>query len=339
MSFSSREIRLSSRPDGAPTAANFEVGEVSLAAPGEGEVLVRNLWMSVDPYMRGRMNDQRSYVPPFQIGEALQGGALGEIVESNHSDYAAGDKVMHMLGWREGFVSTPEASLLTKVEEFPGVPLQSYLGALGMPGLTAYVGLLDIGEPKEGETVLVSAGSGAVGAVVCQIARIKGCRVVATAGSDEKCAWLRDELKVDAAINYKTASPNLFKALSEACPNGVDVYFENVGGEHLQCAIELMNPFGRLPMCGMISHYNDTAPAPGPTNLIQTVGKSLKMQGFIVSNHFDRQSAFLADMAEWAQAGQMRWKETVYEGVERAPDAFMALFSGDNFGKMLVKLA
>ena len=292
--------------------------------------------MTVDPYMRGRMMDRESYIPPFQIGQVLDGGSVGEVVESRGGPFAKGDYVCGFAGggWREYYVS--DGSMLQKVDG-ASIPLQAYLGAVGMPGLTAYGGLLKIGEPKEGETVLVSAASGAVGAIVCQIAKIKGCRVVGTAGSDAKCAWLRDEVGIDAAINYKTCG-GLEAAIAKECPKGVDIYFENVGGEHLEAALNLMNQHGRMIMCGMISQYNSTDVPVGPTNLILVVGKSLKMQGFIVTDHLDMIVDFFNDMAAWIAAGKIKWQETVLEGIENAPRAFMNLFSGKNFGKMLVRL-
>lgn len=331
----SREIRLKSRPVGMPKESDFELAETEVPAPGEGEVLVRNIWMSVDPYMRGRMYDRESYVPPFQIGKPLEGGAIGQVVASNAPELKVGDYVQSMMGWREYFVAKPDA--LQKIEDVAGVPIQAYLGTLGMPGLTAYAGLLRIGELKDGETVFVSAASGAVGSVVCQIAKAKGCYVVGSAGSDEKCQWLEEVAGIDKAINYKTCG-NLMDAVGEAFPKGIDVYFENVGGEHLEAALEHMRPFGRLAMCGMISQYNATEPAPGPSNLIYMVGKSLKMQGFIVSNHLDMLPDFVRDMSKWIAEGKMKWQETVEEGIERAPHAFLNLFTGGNFGKMLVKI-
>jgi len=333
--FTSREVRLKSRPVGLPTADNFELASVELGAPGEGEVLVRNRWMSVDPYMRGRMYDRESYVPPFQIGAALQGGAVGEIVESRHPDYAPGDLVMSFLGWREGFVAAPAAAMMEKLPADTGVPAQTFLGVLGMPGLTAYAGLLEIGQPKPGETVFVSGAAGAVGSLVAQIARIKGCTVVASAGSDEKCAWLK-AAGIDHAVNYKRG--DLLAQVQAAAPKGIDVYFDNVGGEHLEVAIETARPFARLVECGMISAYNDTEPTPGPRNIIMVVGKSLRIRGFIVSEFASLRPQFIADMSGWIREGKIRWEETVEEGVANAPAAFLKLFSGGNTGKMLVKL-
>ncbi|WP_425062516.1 NADP-dependent oxidoreductase [Pyruvatibacter mobilis] len=330
----SKEVRLKARPEGMPKLEDFEVAETEIGAPGDGEVLIRNIWMSVDPYMRGRMYDRESYVPPFQIGAPLEGGAIGQVVASNSDKVAVGDYVQSMLGWREYAVAKGEE--VQKVDE-NAAPIQAYLGTLGMPGMTAYAGLLRVGELKDGETVFVSAASGAVGAVVCQIAKAKGCFVVGTAGSDDKCKWLEETAGIDTAINYKTCG-NLTEAVREAAPKGIDVYFENVGGEHLVAALENMRPFGRLAMCGMISQYNDTTPTPGPNNLIYMVGKSLKMQGFIVSNHFDLLPDFIRDMSQWIKEGKIKWEETVEDGIERAPNAFLNLFTGGNFGKMLVKV-
>ena len=330
----SREIRLKSRPAGPPAAANFEVASVDIAAPGVGEVLVRNRWMSVDPYMRGRMYDRASYVPPFQIGEPLQGGALGEVVESNAEGFAKGDLVSSMFGWREMFVAP--ASALEKLPRAVNVPDQAFLGVLGMPGLTAYAGLLEIGQPKAGETVFVSGGAGAVGSVVAQIAKLKGCTVVATAGTDAKCDWLRSR-GVDHAINYKTCG-SLLAAMQAAVPKGIDVYFDNVGGEHLEVAIETARPFARFVECGMISGYNAMEETPGPRNIIQIVGKSLRIRGFIVLEFASLRPQFLKDMTGWIADGQVTWEETVTNGVETAPDAFIGLFSGGNTGKMLVKI-
>jgi NADPH-dependent curcumin reductase CurA len=330
----SREIRLKSRPVGLPVADNFELATVELAAPGPGEVQVRNLWMTVDPYMRGRMNDVKSYTPPFALGEAMQGGAVGEVTVSNDPALKPGDLVQSMFGWREGF--NAPAAAVQKLDTH-GLPPQAFLGAAGMPGLTAYVGLLRVASLKDGDVVFVSAGSGAVGTVVCQIAKLKGHKVIASAGGPEKCAFLRDELGVDVAIDYK-AEP-IGEALAKAAPEGIDVYFENVGGEHLEAAIACANPFARFALCGMISMYNATTPPMGPRNIVLAVGKSLRLEGFIVSNHADMAPAFQKDLAAWHAAGKFKWRETVFEGIDKAPDAFLGLFRGENFGKMLVKLA
>jgi NADPH-dependent curcumin reductase CurA len=330
----SREIRLKSRPDGIPTQHNFEIAEVTLPETAENELLVKNLYMSVDPYMRGRMMDRKSYVPPFQVGQPLEGGSVGKVVESKNDKFEPGDIVLNMLGWREYFVSNGKG--LTRINPGKG-PVQAYLGTLGMPGMTAYFGLLEIGKPNEGETVFVSAASGAVGSIVSQIAKIKGCRVVGSAGSDEKVAWLKEVAGVDEAFNYKTVN-NLFKTVGELCPNGIDVYYENVGGQHLEAALEHMNTYGRLVMCGMISQYNATRPPVGPSNLGHMISKQLKMEGFIVARFSNKMAQFQTDMGKWIAEGRIKWKETVLEGIDKAPEAFMGLFRGDNFGKMVVKL-
>ncbi len=330
----SREVRLKSRPEGLPTAANFEVAAVDLPAPGPGEVQVRNHFMSVDPYMRGRMYDRPSYVPPFQIGEALQGGAVGEVVASNDPAFAVGDAVQSMWGWREAF--NAPANTLQKLDTSSGLPLQAFLGVAGMPGMTAYAGLLRVGGLKDGDVVFVSAAAGAVGSVVCQIAKIKGHTVIGSAGGPEKAAFLKS-IGVDHVIDYK-AVPDLKAALREAAPKGIDVYFENVGGEHLEAAIDSARPFARFALCGMISQYNETGEPKGPSNIIQAVGKSLRLEGFIVSNHYDMLPDFLRDMSAWIGSGQLQWKDTVDEGIDNSAGAFIKLFKGENMGKMLVKL-
>ena len=329
-----REIRLKRRPAGMPAEADFELAETPVPTPGEGEVLVRNSYMSVDPYMRGRMVDRASYVPPFQVGEVLSGGAVGTVVKSNNPRFKPGDQVNHFNGWREWFVSN--GADLQAVTPPPGVGVQSFLGALGMPGLTAYAGLLKVGALKDGERVFVSAASGAVGAVVCQIAKAKGCTVVGSAGSDDKCAWLK-EIGCDAAINYRKAG-DLTAAVKAAFPQGIDVYFENVGGEHLDAALANMRMNGRIPVCGMIAQYNATELPPGPKNIINVIPMRLRIEGFIVSDYFSMTPDFIADMTKWVAAGKMKWKETILDGIENAPKAFIGLFKGDNFGKMLVRL-
>jgi NADPH-dependent curcumin reductase CurA len=329
-----REIRLKSRPVGLPAAENFEMAEITLPEPGAGEVLVRNLWMSVDPYMRGRMYDRPSYVPPFQIGEAMQGGAIGRVELSNNPEFKPGDLVESMNGWREAFVSVGGALQKLPAEN---VPPQAYLGILGMPGLTAYSGLARIGQPKSGETVFVSGAGGAVGATVCQIAKLRGCTVVASAGSDAKLAWLKS-VGVDAGVNYKTCG-NLLEAVRAAAPKGIDIYFDNVGGDHLEVALEVARPFARFIECGMISAYNDTELKPGPRNMSYIIGKNITMRGFIVSTFWDMREEFRAEMTQWIKDGAVKWEETVQNGIENAPKAFLDLFSGANTGKMLVKLA
>lgn len=334
MTVTAREIHLKSRPEGLPSRDNFELVERPLEAPREGNVLVRNLWMSVDPYMRNRMIDRKSYIPPFQLGEALEGGAIGRVVESRDRRFQEGDLVSHFAGWRDHAVVAGESARKIEADR---VPAQAYLGVLGMPGLTAYAGMTRIADPKPGETVFVSAAAGAVGSVACQIARRRGCRVVGSAGSDAKTDWLLRGAGVDAVLNYKTVE-NLQAALAEACPDGIDVYFDNVGGTHLEAAMALANEGARFVLCGMIAHYNAGTETPGIRNLFHAVGKRLKLQGMIVRDHFDLLPEFTRAMSQWIADGQITWQETVVEGLENAPDAFIGLFRGENTGKMVVKL-
>ncbi len=329
----SREIRLKSRPVGVPTAANFELASVELAEPAAGEIQVRNTWMTVDPYMRGRMNDVQSYSPPFQIGEALQGGAVGEVIASNDPAFRKGDAVQSFLGWREAF--NAPAAAVQKLDTL-GLPPQAFLGTAGMPGLTAYVGLLKIAALKEDDVVFVSAAAGAVGQIVCQIAKLKGHTVIGSAGGAEKTTFLK-QIGVDHAIDYKAES-DLLGALMRAAPGGIDGYFENVGGEHLEAALLAAKALARLALCGMISQYNATDMGAGVRGLIMAVGKQLRLEGFIVSSHYDQMPQFLKDMSGWIADGKVKWKETVEEGIENAPTAFLKLFKGENLGKMLVKL-
>ncbi|MGR5065013.1 NADP-dependent oxidoreductase [Photobacterium sp. DNB22_13_2] len=329
----SQQIHLASRPEGTPTTDNFELQSTALPEPKEGEVLVKNTWMSVDPYMRGRMIDRKSYVPPFQIGEALEGGAIGEVTESNNPDFPVGSKVSSMLGWRTHFISNGEG--LTRLPE-TALPDQSFLGIMGMPGMTAWTGLFRIAELKPTDTVFISAASGAVGSIACQIAKMHGCKVIGSVGSQEKADYLLS-LGVDAVINYKEAT-NLTQALAEAAPQGIDVYFENVGGEHLEATLNNMNDYGRIAVCGLISQYNATEPQPGPTNMSMIIIKKLKMQGFIVFDHWAHYGEYAQQMGQWITEGKIKWEETVFEGIDQAPNAFIGLFEGKNKGKMLVKL-
>ncbi len=330
----SREIRLKSRPSGTPTADNFELVSVDLFDPPPGQVQVRNTWMTVDPYMRGRMNDVKSYSPPFQLGEAMQGGAVGEVIASNDPKFQAGDLVQSFFGWREAF--NAPAAALQKLETH-GLPPQAFLGFAGMPGLTAYVGLLRIAEMKDGDVVFVSGAAGAVGSVACQIAKIKGHTVIGSAGGAKKAAFLR-EIGVDHVIDYK-AEADVTAALMREAPDGFDVYFENVGGAHMEAALLASRPFARFALCGMISQYNNTDLGEGVRGLVMAVGKSLTLRGFIVSNHADMQPAFVQDLAGWVAAGKIKSHETVREGIEASPDAFLGLFKGENLGKMLVRLS
>lgn len=324
----SKQILLKSRPQGTPTQDNFETVEVSVADPADGEVLVQNIYMSVDPYMRGRMRMQTT-------GEVLEGGALGKVVASNNSNFSTGDFVSSGKGWREYFIS--DGSDLEEVDATIA-PLSTYLGVMGMPGLTAYGGLLITGELKDGETVFVSAASGAVGSVVGQIAKIKGCTVIGSAGSDEKVQQLTHEYGFDHAFNYKTCDP--LAELQKGAPKGIDVYFENVGGPQLEAALTHIRPYGRIPICGMIAHYNDQGTAsPGPRNLTETIYKFVTLKGFVVSAFQDQKPKFMQEMAGWIDSGKVKYHETVLDGIDNAANAFIGLFNGSNNGKMLVKLA
>ena len=329
----SREVHLKNRPVGMPTTENFDLVDVELSPPGDGEVLVRNHYMSVDPYMRGRMYDRKSYTPPFQIGEVLQGGAVGEVVESNNADLPVGSCVQSNNGWRESFVSSGE-DLVTVDSSL--APLSTYLGVLGMPGMTAYVGLFNAASLEEGETVFVSGAAGAVGSLAGQIAKVKGCRVLGSAGSDDKVAHLTDDLGFDYAFNYKEGQ--LLQHLREGAPDGLDVYFDNVGADHLEAAMFHMRPFGRIALCGAIATYNDTEPRPGPNNLSMAIGLGLRLQGFIVSHYNDARDDFIRDVSTWIKDGRVKYDETILEGIDRAAEAFQGLFTGSNTGKMLVKL-
>ncbi len=329
-----RHIVLASRPTGMPAAENFRMEEVPLPEPGPGEVLVRNIYMSVDPYMRGRMRDVKSYATPWAVGKPCDGRAVGRVLRSNDPSLAAGDHVASMLGWRESFVAPGQ--VVNKID-LSIAPLPAYLGVLGIPGFTGWYGLKEIGRPKPGETLVVSGAAGATGSLVGQMGKILGCRVVGTAGSDEKCAHLTRELGFDAAINYRTAG-SLYDALRQACPDGVDVYFENVGGAVLEAVLRCLNPFARIPLCGMISQYNLDPPEPGPRYLFSLVGNRVLMQGFIISDHFDRYPEFLREAGPWLGAGRLKHQETIVEGLDNAPSAFLGLFKGENLGKMLVKI-
>jgi len=311
-----------------PQSTDFALVEAEVPDPAEGQMLIRNAFVSVDPYMRGRMNDVRSYVPPFALGEPLTGGAVGRVVASRNGRFDEGSWVVHNLGWRELALSAGDGLLAFD----PAVaPVSTALGVLGMPGLTAYVGLLDVGRPEEGETVYVSGAAGAVGSVVGQIAKLRGCRVIGSAGSPEKVAWLR-ELGFDEAFDYHEVPAH------EALTEGVDLYFDNVGGPTLEAALSALRMRGRVVACGAISQYNATAPTPGPPNLFLVVTKRLRIEGFIVSDHFDRMPAFLAEVGPWVQDGSVRYRETVVDGIENAPAALIGLLTGENVGKMLVKV-
>ncbi|MGW8135418.1 NADP-dependent oxidoreductase [Sphingomonas zeae] len=322
---------LAARPKGTPMPNDFALVERDLPALNEGEVRVANRWLSVDPYMRGRMNDTKSYVPPFQLGEPMQGGAIGEVVESRADGIAVGAMVSHMAGWRDEAV-LPAA----QVQPLPdlGVDPQAYLGQFGMPGMTAYYGLLQVAEAKPGDTVFVSAAAGAVGSTVVQIAKAKGMTVIGSAGGAEKCEWVRS-LGADAVINYK-AGQSVVEALGEAAPDGIDVYFDNVGGDHLDAALAHAKLNARFAICGMIDVYNDAKPT-SLKYLARLIGNRVRIQGFIVSD-FKDQAGFHRDMAAMLKDGRLQREETVFEGLDKTPEAFLALFTGGNKGKMLVRL-
>ncbi|SDL08303.1 hypothetical protein SAMN05421823_104328 [Catalinimonas alkaloidigena] len=327
-----QQIVLASRPHGTPDASHFRVEEVTLPALVEDEVRVKGWYYSVDPYMRGRMSDAKSYVPPYQIGAPINGGVIGKVIESRSEALQAGDVVLGTLPWATEAVVPAKALRKLDVE---GVPAHYYLGVLGMPGLTAYVGLMDIGQPKAGETVVVSGASGAVGLVVGQIAKIQGCRVVGIAGSDEKVRLLKD-YGFDEGINYKT-TPDLNAALKAACPEGVDVYFDNVGGDISDAVLQQINTFGRVPLCGQIALYNADAVPMGPRLQPLLLKRSVLMQGFIVSNYQHRFPEAMQHLTGWVKEGRIQFTETIVAGFEQLPTAFLGLFSGKNQGKMIVE--
>lgn len=328
----SREFHLASRPKGWPTLENFSLVENKIAPPTEGLLRVRNLSMSVDPYMRGRMKESKSYVASFQLGKVLEGSAIGEVVDSRNPAFQPGDIVNSMMGWREYFLSDGQG--LRKLDKSVH-PLSAYLGILGMPGLSAWVGL-NLVELKAADTVFVSGAAGAVGSIAGQLAKLRGCKVVGSAGSPDKVKMLTEELGFDAAFNYKDG--NIYAQLKQAMPDGIDVYFDNVGCDHLEAALSALRNHGRIIACGSISMYNEELPPPGPRNLPLFTSKRLTMKGFIVMDWFHQIPQFLKEVgAYWAQ-GKLKMKETVVEGIENAPQAFLDLLHGGNVGKMIVKL-
>ena len=327
------QIRLKSRPAGMPSADNFEAADAPMPTVREGEVLRRTRYLSLDPYMRGRMSDGPSYAAPVNVGDVMCGHTVSEVVESRHSAFTPGDIVAGYDGWQQ-FAAGP-AKDVRKLDT-AGLPPSTAIGVLGMPGFTAYVGLYDIGQPKSGETVAVSAASGAVGSIVGQLAKIKGCRVVGVAGSTEKCAYVVDTLGFDACVNYKTG--DLMTALKDACPSGIDVYFENVGGAVLAAALNALNRGARIPLCGMISQYNATEDPGGP-NLRSLLVHRAMIKGFIVSDHYDRFPAFLAEVTPLVRDGRIKFREDIVDGLDAAPAALIGLFEGRNFGKMLVRVS
>jgi NADPH:quinone reductase len=330
-----RKITLAARPVGLPKVSDFNLVYAPLPAPAAGEVLVRSIFLSLDPYMRGRMNDAESYARPVAIGEVMTGGAVASVVESRDPEFRAGDTVAGMLGWQEYAVA--QGRELRKID--PGAaPISTALGVLGMPGLTAYFGMLDIGTPQPGEIVVVSAAAGAVGMIAGQIAKLRGCRVVGVAGSDPKIAWLLEELGFDAAFNYRTTD-NGYGELKGLCPSGVDVYFDNVGGAITDAVMRLINVKARIAVCGQVSQYNLEAPEHGPRWLGQLVVKQAKVEGFLVSGYADRFPEGLAQLATWLKQGKLKYREDVAQGLESAPQAFIGMLQGRNQGKQLVQLS
>src|ERR1022692_1054476 len=328
----SREIRLASRPKGIPTADNFTLAQTELEPLQDQQVLVRNLFMSVDPYMRGRMNDGKSYVPPFELGRPLDGGAVGEVIESRAKEFKVGDAVTSNFGWREYFMASPKELHLVSREI---QPLSVYLGALGMTGMTAWAGL-NLVEVKTGDVIFISGAAGAVGNVAGQLAKLRGCRVIGSAGSMEKVRFLREECGFDIAFDYKTGP--VLEQLKVEAPEGIDVYFDNVGGEALEAALSTLRVHGRIIACGGISGYNEEKPRPGPSNLFNMITKRLTMKGLLVRDWLDRQGEFEKEVGGYLQSEKLKNKETVVEGLDQAEGAFIGLFAGNNIGKMVVKL-
>jgi NADPH:quinone reductase len=328
-----RKFTLASRPVGMPKESDFKLVEVPLPPPNAGEVLVRSLYISVDPYMRGRMNDARSYADPVEIGGTMVGGVVGEVVESGHPRFVTGDVVQGEFGWQEYAITNGKG--VRKID--PAIaPISTAIGVLGMPGLTAYFGLLDIGQPKAGETVVVSCAAGAVGSIVGQIAKIKGCRAIGIAGGDDKVRYIVDELGFDAAFNYKTTK-NYFEKLKELCPKGVDVYFDNVGGAITDSVIPRLNTKARMSICGQISQYNVEKPETGPRWLWALITKQARAEGFLVFQFADRFQEAAVEMAGWIREGKLKYKEDIVEGFDNLPRAFIGMLEGDNIGKRLVK--
>lgn len=334
-----KAVFLKKYPTGLPRAGDFTLKTVNVEAPAKGQMLCRTVWMSVDPYMRGRMRpDVKSYIPPFSLEAPLDGGAVSEVLESNIDGYAPGDYVVDFTGgWKTHYLS--DGARTQKVDPAMA-PLSAYLGVLGMPGLTAWAGLTQILEPKEGDTLFVSGAAGAVGSVVCQLGKEKGCRVIGSAGSQKKCDWLKNEAGVDVALNYKNYdnSSALTKALAEAAPDGVDCYFENVGGMHLEAALNCIAFGGRIALCGMIAQYNNKQPEPGPSNLTNMIGRGVLARGFIVMEYADKAMEFAMEVAPLLASGKIKFEESKYDGLDKAPEAFIGLFKGENFGKAVVRV-
>jgi NADPH-dependent curcumin reductase len=328
-----RQVLLKSRPDGAPGLDNFEFAQRPVPEPGDGEVLIRNQYLSLDPYMRGRMSAAKSYAKPVEVGDPMVGGTVGEIVASRNAKFVAGDTVLGYGGWQDYAISSGVG--LRKLDP-AAAPVTTALGVLGMPGMTAYAGLLEIGQPKPGETVAVAAASGAVGSVVGQIAKVKGCRAVGIAGGPDKCRYVVEELGFQACVDHRAA--DLPRQLEAACPAGIDVYFENVGGAVQQAVWPLLNDFARIPVCGLVAQYNATTPMPGP-DMFSVLRKRLTLRGFIVTDFAAKEADFVREASAWVRSGQLKYREDVIDGLENAPAAFLGLLQGKNFGKLLVKIS
>ncbi len=335
---SNRQIVLAARPVGAPKPSDFRLVEGAAPQPGAGEMLCETIYLSLDPYMRGRMSDAPSYTPPVEVGGVMAGGTVARVVESDAQGYAPGDFVVGYGGWQDYSVS--DASGMRKLDPSTA-PISTALGVLGMPGMTAYSGLLEIGKPKDGETLVVAAASGAVGSVVGQIAKIKGCRAVGIAGGSEKCAYVTDELGFDACVDHR--APDFAAALESACPDGVDIYWENVGGPVFETVLDLLNPFARVPVCGLIAHYNATALPEGPNLLPRlmraVLTKRLTLRGFIVWDFREREADFQREMGAWVRERHVRYREDIVDGLENAPETMIGLLEGRNFGKQLVRVS
>jgi NADPH-dependent curcumin reductase len=328
-----RQVLLKSRPDGAPGLDNFEFAQRPVPEPGDGEVLMRNRYLSLDPYMRGRMSAAKSYAKPVEIGDPMVGGTVGEIVASRNAKFVAGDTVLGYGGWQDYAISGGVG--LRKLDP-AAAPVTTALGVLGMPGMTAYAGLLEIGQPRPGETVVVAAASGAVGSVVGQIAKIKECRAVGIAGGADKCRYVVEELGFQACVDHRAA--DLARQLEAACPAGIDVYFENVGGAVQQAVWPLLNDFARIPVCGLVAQYNATTPMPGP-DMFSVLRKRLTLRGFIVTDFAAKEADFVREASAWVLSGLLKYREDVIDGLENAPAAFLGLLQGKNFGKLLVKIS
>ena len=327
------QVRLAARPVGLPKRSDWKFTEEPLRPLAGGELLVKVLYISLDPAMRGWMNDARSYIAPVEIGQVMRSGGVGQVLESNNNSFTPGDHVVGAFGVQEYAISDGKG--LMKVDP-RRAPLPTYLGALGMPGMTAYFGLLDICDPKPGETVVISAAAGAVGGVTGQIAKIMGCRAIGIAGGPEKCEYIVRELGYDAAIDYK--SENVYQALQRHCPNGIDVYFDNVGGDILDAALALLARRGRVSICGAISQYNNTTPVKGPSNYLFLLFNHARMEGFVVFDYIERYGEAVAQLSEWYAAGKLKTREDVVEGLENFPETLLKLFRGENFGKLVLKV-